>query len=432
MTYQETLDYLYNCLPMYQRVGTVAYNKSLDNIIELCEALDNPQHAFKSIHVAGTNGKGSTSHSLAAILQSAGYKTGLYTSPHLKNFTERIRINGQEISQDKVVAFVEKMKPHFETIKPSFFEMTVAMAYDHFAQEEVDIAIIEVGLGGRLDSTNIITPLLSVITNISLDHQELLGDTLPEIAYEKAGIIKEGVPVVVSQKQPEVADVFIQKASLESAPLFFAEDTLEIRKCAGQEGVFDIYEDGRPMMEQVEFGLLGDYQQKNLAGIIRSIQVLHLYFRINEQAIRAGLAGVTPLTGLKGRWQKLREKPLVICDTGHNEEGLKNVFNQLYTYPHKTLHVVLGMVKDKSHHSIYPLFPKDAKYYFCKAQIPRAKEAHDLASEASAYGLYGCISPTVKEAVAKALAAAGPDDLIFIGGSTFVVAEIDEDQVKNA
>lgn len=429
MDYQETITYLYNQLPMFHRLGKKAYKADLHNTVALCNHLQNPQENFKSIHIAGTNGKGSTSHMLAAILQSAGYKAGLYTSPHLKSFTERIRINGQEISQESVVRFVADHKAFIEQLQPSFFEMTVGMAFEEFATQQVDTAVVEVGLGGRLDSTNIIMPLLSVITNISWDHQDILGDTLPAIASEKAGIIKPGIPVVVSENQPEVVDVFRKKAALENAPLYFANDTFTIEwKSYTTEGMMvDVWKDKRLYIPGLVSQLAGQYQLKNLAGVLQATELLKVQgYTLDEQHIRDGIGKVSTLTGLKGRWQIIGHNPTIICDTGHNEAGIRQVISHISKLIFKQLHIVLGVVNDKDLSHIMPLLPKHAHYYFCQAQIPRALPAADLQALAVDYGLHGSIVPSVVEAVDKARSAASPEDLIFIGGSTFVVAEVEE------
>jgi dihydrofolate synthase/folylpolyglutamate synthase len=429
VTFQKTLDYLYHSLPMFHRIGAAALKPDLTNTLALCQHLGNPHHQFKSIHVAGTNGKGSTSHMLAAILQSAGYKTGLYTSPHLKSFTERIRVNGQAIEEDAIVRFVAQNKPFLEELKPSFFEMTVGMAFEYFAHLAVDIAVIEVGLGGRLDSTNIITPELSVITNISYDHQALLGDTLPEIAFEKAGIIKPTVPVVVSERQPEVAAVFEKKAAQENSPLYFASDRYALHLKGTQDGksVVDVFHDGKPFLPRLESALTGGYQLKNIAGVLQAVEILQgLGYRMGEKDVRKGIGEVTTLTGLKGRWQTLGTNPLVVCDTGHNEEGLRAVMAQIQTVPHQQLHMVIGVVSDKDLSKILPLFPQQAYYYFCQPNIPRGLSASVLQQEAHQYGLEGELIPDVNQAIRQAKARAHPEDLIFIGGSTFVVAEVED------
>ena len=410
---------------MFQRVGAAALKNDLTNTIELCAALNDPHRKFKSIHVAGTNGKGSTSHMLAAILQSAGYKTGLYTSPHLKEFTERIKINGKEIEKDFVVDFVNELQEVMERVQPSFFEMTVAMAFHYFATEKVDIAVIEVGLGGRLDSTNVITPVLSLITNISFDHKDLLGDTLEKIAFEKAGIIKRNVPVLVSERQPEVEMVFIKQACQMDAELTFATDRIGLHQNKNKNG-FDIFVDGELWISDLIPELKGHYQRRNLPGVLAA--VLHLRsngFTIPDTAVRAGISKASTMTGLKGRWQKLRDKPLTICDTGHNPDGIREVVDQINSTPHRHLHFVLGAVKEKDISEVLQYLPKTATYYFCQANIPRALDAAVLAKEAASFGLSGEIIPGVNEALKEATRNASDDDLIFIGGSTFVVAEID-------
>lgn len=425
ITYQDALKYLYDNLPMFQRVGAVAIKKDLTNTLSLCKALGNPQHAFKSIHVAGTNGKGSTSHMLASVLQTAGYKTGLYTSPHLKDFTERIKVNGKEADKQYVVDFVNRMLPVIETVRPSFFEITVAMAFDLFARESVDVAVIEVGLGGRLDSTNVISPLISVITNISWDHQDLLGNTLPEIAAEKAGIIKPGVPVVISERQAEVEEVFIRKAADQRSPIFFASDEYVVRVHEDDE-TLDIVRGNVTMQERVDLPLRGYYQQRNVAGVMKTLDILQVHFPMSPQEIRTGLERVIANTRLKGRWQKLSSSPTVICDTGHNYGGVHEVMRQIRSQKFRRLFIVWGMVKDKDVRKILSLLPQDAKYYFCQSRIPRAMEAARLQEQAAEFGLKGEVVPDVNEAKRAALSHASPDDLIFIGGSTYVVAEIDE------
>ncbi len=407
---------------MFQRVGSIAYKPNLTNTLRLCELLGNPHHKFKSIHVAGTNGKGSVSHMLAAILQTAGYKTGLYTSPHLKEFTERIRIDGREIDKNFVIDFVERVKPEIEKIKPSFFEITVAMAFDYFAHQKVDIAIIETGMGGRLDSTNVITPLLSLITNISWDHKDLLGDTLQKIASEKAGIIKTSVPVIVSERQEEVQAVFESKAIECKSELVFASDRYKAR-CI-KRGVFEIKSDKKQF--SIELDLLGIYQSKNIKGVLTTVDELaKLGVNISSHQIKEGLKNVTTLTGLKGRWQQIGDNPLTICDTGHNEAGITEIVNQLTEIKFNKLHWVLGVVKDKDVSTILSLLPKDAYYYFCQASIPRALPAIELQEKAAAVRLNGIIIEDVNQAISEARNNSRSDDLIFVGGSTFVVAEIE-------
>jgi dihydrofolate synthase/folylpolyglutamate synthase len=437
MNYPETLAWLYAQLPMYQRVGAAGFKKGLGNTEALATALGHPETRFRSVHVAGTNGKGSSSHLLAAVLQSAGYKVGLYTSPHLREFTERIRVNGQQLAPDYLVSWVAKHRGLFAEVQPSFFEMCVALAFDYFAAEQVDVAVVEVGLGGRLDSTNIITPLVSLITNISYDHQAMLGDTLPEIAGEKAGIIKPGRPVIVSQTQPEVAPVFEAKARQEGSSLLFADTRYEARSRSAAEPaadygargmqVLDVYRDGRLYLEGLQLGLLGDYQRLNLPGVLATLDELQTQgFAISNVPLRWGLREVTRLTGLRGRWSIIGQQPLVVADTGHNEAGLRLVLAQLARVPHRHLHMVIGTVNDKDVTKVLALLPRDATYYFCQADIPRALPAGELTALATAAGLTGRAYGPVPAAVAAARAAAAPDDVVFIGGSTFVVAEVAE------
>ncbi|MFZ9236317.1 MAG: bifunctional folylpolyglutamate synthase/dihydrofolate synthase [Algoriphagus sp.] len=431
MNYQETLDYLFNALPMFQRVGASAYKADLTNTIALCTHLGNPQNHFKSIHVAGTNGKGSTSHALASIFQAAGYKTGLYTSPHLKSFTERIRINGEEINKDNVVEFVATHKDFLDQLQPSFFEMTVGLAFWYFAKHKVDIAIIEVGMGGRLDSTNVISPELCVITNIGFDHTQFLGDTLPLIAREKAGIIKEGVPVVISHTQQEIQSVFLQKATEMQARLVFADQHWEVTRIQNPDQetsqLAKYLVKGSADAFELEFGLRGDYQRYNLPGILEAVeQMRNQGWILTKEEVKLGLVRVSEQTGLKGRWQILQTQPLTIADTGHNEAGILEVVNQLKRYTYSKLWMVIGMVNDKDISKVLDLLPKDAIYIYCQANLPRAMDAHLLASKAKEKGLMGQVIPRVSDAVEFARKNAGADDLIFIGGSTFVVAEIED------
>jgi dihydrofolate synthase / folylpolyglutamate synthase len=422
LSYQETLDYLYQNLPIFQRVGAAAYKADLTNTIALCQALGNPQNKFKSIHVAGTNGKGSSSHMLAAILQTAGYKTGLYTSPHLKEFTERIKINGQEVGQDFVIDFVNRIKPEIERIKPSFFEITVAMAFDYFAQQKVDVAVIEVGLGGRLDSTNVITPIVSLITNISWDHKDLLGDTLPKIAFEKAGIIKNNAPIIISERQSEVQDVFITKAKETQSKILFADDEWKVKKSSN--GKFFVNHFNSQF--EYELDLKGLYQQKNLAGVLATVNLLRQNdFSISDIQLKKALSEAASITGLKGRWQKLGERPLMICDTGHNEGTVKKLVYQILSQKFDRLFIVWGSVNDKDISMILSLLPKRAYYFFCQAKIPRALPALELQEQAKKFGLDGISVEDVNDAIAMAKKLSTTDDFIFIGGSTFVVAEID-------
>ena len=405
MNYTETLDWMFNRLPMYQNIGKSAYKEDLTNTILLTNYLGNPEKNLKYIHVAGTNGKGSTSHLLASILQEAGYKVGLYTSPHLKDYRERIKINNVEISEDFVIDFIQKHQLFFESNELSFFEMTVGLAFDYFEKSKVDIAIIEVGMGGRLDSTNVITPLISVITNIGLDHTQFLGNTLSLIANEKAGIIKPNIPVVVGEYNSETKPVFLAKANTEKSDIYFASDLIsEVYDCA----------------------LLGDYQVSNVKTVIQTIKVLKQQnvFEVYEENIKNGLLNVIKNTNLQGRWHELQKNPLVICDTAHNEHGLKIVLNQIEKQNFKQLHFVFGVVNDKDLDKILPLFPKNAKYYFCKPNIPRGLEANILLEKCLEFGLTGILNNSVATAYEKALTEADPNDMIFIGGSTFVVAEI--------
>ncbi len=425
MNYQETLDYLFSQLPMFQRIGKAAYKADLGNTLQLDEYFNHPHKNFKSIHIAGTNGKGSTSHMLASILQSAGYKVGLYTSPHLKDFRERIKINGEMIPEIEVIDFVVKHKTLFEQVKPSFFEMTVALAFDYFARENVDIAVVEVGLGGRLDSTNIITPLLSVITNIGLDHTDLLGDTLPKIAYEKAGVIKNGVPVVVSQFQPEVSQVFTDKAKETKSEIIFAEQQFRVEKIDYSDTFQSISINHKGVVTSWDLDLMGSYQKYNLAGVLASIDILNkIGLSISRDNVAAGLQSVQKSTGLMGRWQKLQDSPKIFCDTGHNVDGITQVLAQINRISHKSLHMVMGMVGDKNIDGMLALLPKDATYYFTKASIPRALDQNELQQRASNFGLKGNTYMTINEALVSAKNNAEIDDLIFVGGSTFVVAEV--------
>lgn len=425
-TYPETLAYLYANLPVFQRVGSAAYKKDLTNTILLCELLGNPQNKFKTVHIAGTNGKGSTSHMLAAILQTQGYQTGLYTSPHLKDFTERIKVNGADADHEFVVDFVNRIHPHIDRIRPSFFEITVAMAFDYFARKKVDIAVVEVGLGGRLDSTNIITPEVSVITNIGWDHKDLLGDTLEKIASEKAGIIKPGVPVVISERQENIDTIFEEKAQKTGSLIYFASDTIvaEVREHGGR-ATLDVHRDGKILYHDLNIPLQGYYQHKNLAGVLKIVDVLNdANWRIKESSALDGIRDVVTLTGLKGRWQRLGERPLIICDTGHNIDGIRAVISQINTQRFQKLHIVFGVVRDKDLTEVLDVLPKGAFYYFCEAKIPRAMPAPQLAGLAQARGLSGVVVADVNEAVDTARESASADDMIFIGGSTFVVAEL--------
>lgn len=415
---------------MFHRVGPAAYKPNLSNTIAICKALGNPENKFRSVHIAGTNGKGSTSHLLAAVLQEAGYKTGLYTSPHLKDFRERIRINGKMIARKHVVDFVAGHKKLFEKVQPSFFEWTVGLAFDHFAKAKVDIAVIETGLGGRLDSTNVITPLVSVITNISYDHTNLLGKTLKKIAAEKAGIIKKEIPVVIGETQNEVKPVFEAKAKKEKAPFRFADEEFQLSgfqqtKTIPPHLIGTVKAGKNTLFKNFKCGLPGNYQQKNIKTVLATIDVLRESgFDIPDRAIRKGFEKVTALTGLQGRWQVISGNPLTICDTGHNEDGIKEVVAQLKKTPHKRLHIVFGVVNDKDPAKVLSLLPKNALYYFCRANLPRSMDAAELALKAGKAGLKGNTYPTVKKALKAAQDAALRGDLVFVGGSTFVVAEV--------
>jgi dihydrofolate synthase / folylpolyglutamate synthase len=430
MTYKDTLDYLNAQLPMYYRIGAAAYKSDLNNTVAICNLLKNPENSFRSIHIAGTNGKGSTSHMLASILQEKGLKTGLYTSPHLIDFRERIRINGIMIPEEKVICFIEKYKKNFEKIRPSFFEMTVGLAFSHFRAEKVDVAIIEVGLGGRLDSTNIITPLLSVITNISFDHMQFLGDTLEKIAKEKAGIIKHGVPILIGENQEETRHVFIEKARKEKSEIVFADSefmtvTTRVWEPGTGKMKMDIFRNNTLYLANLESPLGGNYQKKNIITVCAVCEMLNSHFSgISSETIREGILHVIENTGFAGRWQILSRIPLTICDTGHNEAGLREVLDQISRTPHENLHFVFGLVNDKEIGNILRMLPKNATFYFCKADIPRGLDANELRIQAQIYGLVGEAFDSVKRALKAAHQAAGVNDLVFVGGSTFVVAEV--------
>ncbi len=423
MNYLQTIDYLYSRLPMYQRDGSKAFKKDLTNTLALCQQLDNPHQKFKSVHIAGTNGKGSSAHMIASILQTAGYKVGLYTSPHLHSFTERIRINGIPIGKEEVADFVSRIKPAIEQVEPSFFEITVAMAFDYFAQSKVDIAIIEVGLGGRLDSTNVITPLVSLITNISYDHKDMLGESLEEIAAEKAGIIKPSVPVVIGQKQEEIAHVFQQKAVENHSEMFFASAEWQL---SGGPTSYLVERAADARKLELALPISADYMALNLLGVIMVIELLgKVGFPVNDDQTITGIGKVFTNTGLKGRWQELGDKPKIVCDIGHNEAGIQSVLRNLKTYDFNRLHIVWGMVKEKETGNILALLPRNASYYFCTPKIPRALEAELLSIEAEKQGIDDRqVVDDVNDAIQAAKENADEADLIFIGGSTFVVAEI--------
>jgi len=425
--YNNTIEYLYQRLPMFSRIGKAALKPDLTNTIKFCEALDNPQDKFKSIHIAGTNGKGSTSHMMSAILQANGYKTGLYTSPHLLDFRERIRINGVPVSKEWVVDFVDKNKALIEEIEPSFFEITVAMAFQFFAEQEVDIAVIETGLGGRLDSTNIITPLLSIITNISYDHKDLLGDTLPQIASEKAGIIKHGVPVVIGELEPETENVFFEHSLKNQSTLYEAEtmwDLVRVKQDANHQ-YFKLVDRAKREMYDLTTDLLGDYQQHNIKTVLAATDILKANSGLSldfNDTLHA-LSHVKGLTGLRGRWDKLQDRPLIIADVGHNVAGIKEVMHQLNNVNAKYKHIVVGFVKDKDVQEALSLFPKDALYYFCNAQIARALPAEQLNEIAVGLGFSGKHYNSVDIAVKAAKLNMADDDVLLITGSFFIVGE---------
>jgi dihydrofolate synthase/folylpolyglutamate synthase len=430
MTYQQTLSYLFSQLPMFHRIGAAAYKADLNNTIALCRILGNPEKKFKSIHIAGTNGKGSTSHYIASVLQESGLKTGLFTSPHLKDFRERIKINGRMISKKDVTSFVEQHKSDFNSIQPSFFEWTFALAAWYFAKEKVDIAVMETGMGGRLDSTNVIRPAISVITNIGLDHTQFLGNTLAEIAAEKAGIIKTGIPVVIGETHPETVSVFNKTAQKFNAEITFADHQVLL-----MESHFTGH---RPPLlaanyhsSQTNHGykltspLSGKYQLKNLATVIGTIEKLQQkVFKIEEEHIIAGIRKAVKNTGLMGRWQTISKKPLTIADIGHNPDGIREVLEQIELTPHEKLHFVIGVVNDKDVQAMLGKLPKDATYYFCKADIPRGLDAGELAKLAEEFSIKGRAYPSVKEALSSARENAGENDLVMVGGSAFVVAEV--------
>jgi len=417
-------------LPMYHRIGAAAYKANLDNTIALCDLLGNPQHNFNTIHVAGTNGKGSVSHMLASILQTAGYRTGLYTSPHLKDFTERIRVNGKKINRSAVCSFITKYKGDFERIKPSFFEMTVGLAFQYFSEKKVDIAVIEVGLGGRLDSTNIIAPLLSVITNVSFDHMELLGKSLKLIAAEKAGIIKTGIPAIIGETQEEILDVFTKKAKEMNTTIRFADQLYSCKNysMSGKQSqylVMDVIRNQELYLPRLTSPLTGLYQRKNIVTVMAACEELNnAGYPITADEMRSGIRDVIKNTQLAGRWQILSKHPLTICDTGHNEGGMREVLAHLLSIGCNRLHFVFGTVNDKSIDQIISLLPRDAVYYFCRADIPRGLDAMELYTKARTAGLTGNYYSSVKEALETARENAKSDDLIFVGGSTFIVAEV--------
>jgi dihydrofolate synthase/folylpolyglutamate synthase len=431
MDFKDTLEYMYSLLPMYQRDGKSAFKKDLTNTIRLCEVLGNPQDKFKSIHIAGTNGKGSSAHMLASILQSAGYKTGLYTSPHLKSFTERIKVNGIEVEGQFVCDFIAKIKRDIEEIRPSFFELTVAMAFDYFSRQKVDIAVIEVGLGGRFDSTNVVTPLASLITSIGLDHTDMLGETLPEIAFEKAGIIKEKVPVVISETQQETRGVFEKRASELNALLFLADQEYKVSLSKSSSSELEFVAKSSSEVFTASTDLAGEYQLKNIPGVLKIIDLLNRQgFQIDNEQLKRGFRNVVKNTGLLGRWQKLRDNPLTICDTVHNEAGIRYLVKQIERKEYNKLHIIWASVEGKNLHSIFQLLPKDAFYYFCEASIPRALKAEMLQDTANEHACYGIVIKDVNKAIEAARENADKNDLIIIGGSNFIVAEIKELKIE--
>ena len=427
MNYQQTIEYLFSRLPMFSRIGTAAFKKDLTNTITLCKHLGDPHLKFKSIHIAGTNGKGSVSHMLAAILQTAGYKTGLYTSPHLKDFRERIKVNGDEICEKFIIDFTEKIKPLVEEIEPSFFEITVAMAFDYFAKEKVDVAIVEVGLGGRFDSTNIITPELSVITNIGWDHMNILGDSLEKIAFEKAGIIKENVPVIMGETLAVTNPVFEKIALEKQAEIHYAKQSRNVLSWEWKkhELIVEVEEIGKTDHKKFHLDLPGIYQSKNLLTVLEACSVLNgMNYRIDEKDIHSGLQKTKKLTGLHGRWEIIHEHPTIVLDVGHNEDGIKQIVQQIELTTHHELHIVIGLVKDKEIDKVLSLLPHTAHYYFTQAQIPRALPADVLRLKAKSQNLKGEICPDVNSAITIAKARAHKDDLILVCGSVFLVGEV--------
>jgi len=428
MTYEQTIHYLYRKLPLYSQLGIRAYKADLTNTLALCEMMGNPQNKIKTIHIAGTNGKGSVSHILSAIFQQCGYKTGLYTSPHLKDFRERIKVNGKMISKKFVSYFVEKTKSFSEQINPSFFELTFVMALQYFAEQHTDIALIETGLGGRLDSTNVITPQLSVITNISYDHTDILGNTLDKIAFEKAGIIKNNVPVVIGETTDETKNVFIAKANECNSPIVFAEEQFKVVKTKFNNHSLEVELKNNSSGKNNSFklDLNGIYQQKNLRTVLTAIDVLKKTFSLQDENISYALSHVKKLTGLHGRWEIIHHSPLVVLDVAHNADGIEQVTKQINTTKHHCLHIIFGMVKDKDPQPVLALLPKNATYYFTKAHIPRALPEDKLMQKAAAYQLYGNTYASVNEALKDALTRSLHDDLIIVCGSVFVVGEVDK------
>ncbi|MEO6134425.1 MAG: folylpolyglutamate synthase/dihydrofolate synthase family protein [Ginsengibacter sp.] len=428
MNYEETIHFLYHKLPLYSQIGAKAYKADLTNTLKLCDFLGNPQQKIKTVHIAGTNGKGSTSHILAAIFQQNNYKTGLYTSPHLKDFRERIKINGAMITEEFVIDFVQRIQEISETIQPSFFELTFAMSLDYFAQEEVEVAIIETGLGGRLDSTNVVTPLLSVITNIGWDHMDILGDTLEKIAWEKAGIIKENIPVVIGEYTEETKAVFVDKAAQTHSKIFFANENYLINsfEYSNKNLTVEIINQQNKETQSYSLDLNGLYQQKNILTVLAAVDQLKKYFSLNEEKIKQALSNVKTLTALHGRWEVIHKDPLVVLDVAHNIGGISELIQQIQQISFKKLHIVFGMVKDKDIQKVLQILPTGATYYFTKAQIPRALPETELQDQAGIYNLYGHSYPFVNDALRAALGNSCKEDLVIVCGSVFVVAEVDE------
>jgi dihydrofolate synthase/folylpolyglutamate synthase len=434
MTYSQTIDYLFTKLPMFSRIGSAAFKKDLTNIKLLCDHLGNPENQFKSIHVGGTNGKGSTSHMLASILQTAGYKTGLYTSPHLYDFRERIKIDGHLVTEEFVIAFVDKIQPLIEEIQPSFFEITVAMAFTYFAQQKVEIAIIEVGLGGRLDSTNIITPIISVITNIGWDHMNMLGNSLEQIATEKAGIIKFSVPVVIGEKSTSTQPVFERIAKAQKAPVYFAQDHFKVHSFHLKPALLDVVisKETESEMYNYEIGLPGIYQTKNICTVLQTIELVkEIGFNIYSEAIQTGILRVKQNTGLGGRWEVIKEEPTVVLEVAHNEDGLQQMMAHINALTYNRLHLIYGMVRDKEASKVLPLLPKEAVYYFTEANIPRAMPVVELKTIAASFALHGNTYKDVNQALEAALDCAQKEDLIIVCGSIFLVAEVDKKRLKS-
>ncbi|NCW87607.1 MAG: bifunctional folylpolyglutamate synthase/dihydrofolate synthase [Chitinophagaceae bacterium] len=426
MNYQETIAYLYEKLPLFSRIGEAAYKKDLHNTIALCEKIQNPHQKIKTIHIAGTNGKGSVSHMLAAILQQAGYKTGLYTSPHLYDFRERIKINGEMISENAVINFTKAINPWIEEISPSFFEVTVAMAFDYFYKSEVDIAVIETGLGGRLDSTNVINPVLSIITNIGWDHMNLLGNSLEAISYEKAGIIKENTPVVIGKKQEESWPVFTLIAKQKNATVQLASTNCPVKEYKWKENLLEVAIEKENSLHSYQLDLTGVYQVENISTVCCAVDQLRKNgFSISEESLIKGLRNVSTITGFQGRWEKIASNPSVILDVAHNVDGIRQVLRQLEMIDYNHLHIVIGMVKDKEIEKVLSLLPKTATYYFTQAQLPRALPAQDLEASAKKTGLTGFVFNSVNSAIEEAQKNARIDDLILVCGSLFIIGEVD-------